>query len=100
MAEQDDDHLYLVMDYYSGGDLLTLLTKFDDQLEEKMAKFYLAEIVLALDSIHSLGYVHRDVKPDNLLLGKVRHWVFKASAHAAESSCRTVTSAWRTLVPA
>ena len=47
------------MDYYSGGDLLTLLSKHDDHLPEKMLKFYAAEIILAIDSIHQLGYVHR-----------------------------------------
>ncbi len=47
------------MEYYSGGDLLTLLSKFDDRLSEDMARFYLAEIVLAIDSIHQLNYVHR-----------------------------------------
>ena len=56
---QDADHLYLVMEYYSGGDMLTLLSKFDDRLSEDMARFYLAEIILAIDSIHQLNYVHR-----------------------------------------
>ncbi|XP_078593882.1 serine/threonine-protein kinase MRCK alpha-like isoform X15 [Branchiostoma floridae x Branchiostoma japonicum] len=67
-AFQDDDYLYLVMDYYSGGDLLTLLSKFEDRLPEDMARFYVAEMILAVDSIHRLGYVHRDIKPDNVLL--------------------------------
>ena len=47
------------MDYYSGGDLLTLISKYDDHLSEEMAKFYIAEMVLAIDSLHQLGYVHR-----------------------------------------
>uniref|UniRef100_A0A3B4BKC6 non-specific serine/threonine protein kinase n=1 Tax=Periophthalmus magnuspinnatus TaxID=409849 RepID=A0A3B4BKC6_9GOBI len=68
-AFQDDNYLlqYLVMDYYVGGDLLTLLSKFGDRLPEDMAQFYLAEMVLAIDSVHRLGYVH-DIKPDNILL--------------------------------
>nr|XP_014344035.1 PREDICTED: serine/threonine-protein kinase MRCK beta isoform X4 [Latimeria chalumnae] len=67
-AFQDDNYLYLVMDYYVGGDLLTLLSKFEDRLPEDMAKFYVAEMVLAIHSIHQLHYVHRDIKPDNVLL--------------------------------
>ncbi|KAM9384311.1 myotonin-protein kinase isoform 2-T2 [Pholidichthys leucotaenia] len=67
-AFQDDNYLYLVMDYYVGGDLLTLLSKFEDRLPEDMAQFYLAEMVMAIDSVHRLGYVHRDIKPDNILL--------------------------------
>ena len=59
---------YLVMDYYCGGDLLTLLSKFEDRLPEDMAKFYVAEMVLAIDSIHNLRYVHRDIKVLFLLL--------------------------------
>lgn len=47
------------MDYYVGGDLLTLLSKFEDRLPEDMAKFYVAEMVLAIDAVHNLGYVHR-----------------------------------------
>ena len=50
---------YFVMDYYSGGDLLTLLSKYEDHLPEEMAKFYLAEVVLAVNSIHKMDYVHR-----------------------------------------
>lgn len=42
-----------------GGDLLTLLSKFGERIPAEMARFYLAEIVVAIDSVHRLGYVHR-----------------------------------------
>lgn len=70
---QDDTNLYLVMDYYCGGDLLTLLSKFEDKFPEEMARFYIVEMILAIDSIHSLHYVHRDIKPDNVLLDANGH---------------------------
>uniref|UniRef100_A0A8C2D6B5 non-specific serine/threonine protein kinase n=1 Tax=Cyprinus carpio TaxID=7962 RepID=A0A8C2D6B5_CYPCA len=72
-AFQDDNYLYLVMDYYVGGDLLTLLSKFEDRLPEDMSKFYVAEMVLAIHSIHQQRYVHRDIKPDNVLLDMNGH---------------------------
>ncbi|XP_067328650.1 serine/threonine-protein kinase MRCK gamma isoform X1 [Anolis sagrei] len=72
-AFQDEHYLYLVMDYYAGGDLLTLLSKFEDRLPEEMACFYLAEMVLAIDSLHQLQYVHRDIKPDNILIDTNGH---------------------------
>uniref|UniRef100_A0A8C5SJ72 non-specific serine/threonine protein kinase n=1 Tax=Laticauda laticaudata TaxID=8630 RepID=A0A8C5SJ72_LATLA len=72
-AFQDENYLYLVMDYYVGGDLLTLLSKFGDCIPLEMARFYLAEMVMAIDSIHSIGYVHRDIKPDNILLDRCGH---------------------------
>ncbi|XP_076355418.1 serine/threonine-protein kinase MRCK alpha-like isoform X1 [Tachypleus tridentatus] len=72
-AFQDENNLYLVMDYYSGGDLLTLLSKYEDRLPEEMTKFYMGEMILAIDAIHKQKYVHRDIKPDNILLGTDGH---------------------------
>ncbi|XP_060042120.1 myotonin-protein kinase isoform X2 [Erinaceus europaeus] len=72
-AFQDENYLYLVMEYYVGGDLLTLLSKFGERIPAEMARFYLAEIVMAIDSVHQLGYVHRDIKPDNILLDRCGH---------------------------
>ena len=50
---------YLIMDYYLGGDILTLLSKYDDRLSEDMVRFYATEMIVAIHSIHELGYVHR-----------------------------------------
>ncbi|XP_077150921.1 citron Rho-interacting kinase isoform X2 [Ranitomeya variabilis] len=72
-AFQDREHLYLVMQYQPGGDLLSLLNRYDDQFDESMAQFYLAEIVLAIHSVHQLGYVHRDIKPENILIDRTGH---------------------------
>jgi len=70
-AFQDDKYLYMIMDYMPGGDLVNLMSNYD--IPEKWAKFYIAEVVLALDGIHSMGFIHRDVKPDNMLLDKDGH---------------------------
>ncbi|MFT7813340.1 rho-associated protein kinase 2 isoform X2 [Arapaima gigas] len=70
-AFQDDRYLYMVMEYMPGGDLVNLTSTYD--VPEKWAKFYTAEVVLALDAIHSMGFIHRDVKPDNMLLDRHGH---------------------------
>jgi len=70
-AFQDLRYLYMVMDYMPGGDLVNLMSNYE--VPEKWARFYCAEVVLAPDAIHSMGFVHRDVKPDNMLLDAKGH---------------------------
>ncbi|KAH9805187.1 AGC kinase family protein [Citrus sinensis] len=69
---QDTEYLYLIMEYLPGGDMMTLLMR-EDTLTENVARFYIAQSVLAIESIHKHNYIHRDIKPDNLLLDKNGH---------------------------
>lgn len=69
---QEDDYLYLVMEYLPGGDLMNLLIK-KDILTENEARFYIAELILSIEEIHKLDCIHRDIKPDNVLIDKTGH---------------------------
>nr|CDJ82792.1 Serine threonine protein kinase-related and Protein kinase and Protein kinase C domain containing protein [Haemonchus contortus] len=70
-AFQDQRYLYMVMEYMPGGDLVNLMTTYD--VPEKWTRFYAAELVEALAALHSMGYIHRDVKPDNMLISRSGH---------------------------
>lgn len=69
---QDEEFLYLIMEYLPGGDMMTLLMR-KDTLTEDEARFYVGQTVLAIESIHKHNYIHRDIKPDNLLLDRKGH---------------------------
>lgn len=69
---QDEEFLYLIMEYLPGGDMMTLLMR-KDTLTEDEARFYVGQTVLAIESIHKHNYIHRDIKPDNLLLDRYGH---------------------------
>ncbi|KAM9320573.1 serine/threonine-protein kinase LATS2 [Gastrophryne carolinensis] len=64
---QDKDNLYFVMDYIPGGDMMSLLIRME-VFPEHLARFYIAELTLAIESVHKMGFIHRDIKPDNILI--------------------------------
>uniref|UniRef100_A0A670Y656 Ribosomal protein S6 kinase n=2 Tax=Pseudonaja textilis TaxID=8673 RepID=A0A670Y656_PSETE len=71
-AFQTEGKLYLILDFLRGGDVFTRLSK-EVMFTEEDVKFYLAELALALDHLHSLGIVYRDLKPENILLDEAGH---------------------------
>lgn len=71
-AFQTPAKLYFVLDYCPGGELFFHLSRMG-KFDERMARFYGAELVVALEHLHSLGVVYRDLKPENILLDEMGH---------------------------
>lgn len=69
---QDNANLYLVMEYMIGGDFLGMLLR-EDVLDEWVAKWYVAEMILCIEEAHKMRWIHRDVKPDNFLISASGH---------------------------
>jgi protein kinase A len=69
---QDSKNLFMVMDYIEGGELFSLLRK-SQRFPNPVAKFYAAEVTLALEYLHSHNIIYRDLKPENILLDKNGH---------------------------
>lgn len=71
-AFQTPEKLYLILDFLNGGELFYHLHK-EGRFKEDRIKFYAAEIICALESLHCQGIIYRDLKPENILLDEEGH---------------------------
>lgn len=71
-AFQTKGKLYLILEYLPGGELFSYLDR-EVSFSEDVARFYLSEVVLALEHLHCEGIVYRDLKPENILLDSTGH---------------------------
>jgi len=93
-AFQTEDKLFLVLDYCPGGELFFHLSRFR-RFPERVAKFYTAELLLAIHHLHSLGIIYRDLKPENVLLdadGHVKLGDFGLAKDNISHACRGANS--------
>lgn len=87
---QDSKNLFMVMDYIEGGELFSLLRK-SQRFPNPVAKFYAAEVALALEYLHSHDIIYRDLKPENILLDRNGHIKITDFGFAKEVSTVTWT---------
>jgi len=71
-AFQTDQKVFLITEYYPGGDMFSLLEQ-THKMSERAALFYLAEILLAIEYLHTINIVYRDLKPENVVLDLAGH---------------------------
>ena len=93
-AFQSPDKLYLVLDYCPGGELFFHLSRFR-RFPERVARFYSAELLLALGHLHKRGIIYRDLKPENVLLdaeGHVKLGDFGLAKAGIQHACEGATS--------
>jgi serum/glucocorticoid-regulated kinase 2 len=93
-AFQSTDKLYLVLDYCPGGELFFHLSRFR-RFPERVARFYAAELLLALGHLHKRGIIYRDLKPENVLLdaeGHVKLGDFGLAKAGIQHACEGATS--------
>lgn len=70
-TEEDNDNIYFICEYCDGGDLLNYQAKQPNKVFElNAAAKLLSEVILGLEVLHTEGYLHRDIKPQNILLKK------------------------------
>ena len=93
-AFQDGTYLYLAMEFHCGGDLLSLMERMENNLDEDQVRFYIAEVALGIHDLHKMGFVHRDIKPENILIDRTGHVKLADFGNAARlSSSGTVSKA-------
>lgn len=71
-THQTERHIYMLLEYVTGGELFTLLRKAE-RFRPSVARFYAAEIILTLEYLHSKNIVYRDLKPENILINTDGH---------------------------
>ncbi len=99
---QSEDHLYLCMEYCSGGEFFRALqTRPNKCVDEDAARFYAAEVTAALEYLHLMGFIYRDLKPESTLrLFRGMAQMTCADMRASQTFCfiSPATSCFRTLI--
>ncbi|KAJ4473748.1 kinase-like domain-containing protein [Lentinula aciculospora] len=100
-AFQDDENCFFVLDLMLGGDLRFHLERLGS-LQEDVVKFYVAQLSSAIEFLHEIGIMHRDIKPDNILLderGNAHLTDFNIAVHFSERKLNGVAGSMAYMAP-